>query len=167
MSVDDGATISVRSLSPPELGLARGRHLKWPKAHKSDFRWEREQMEPAARLTIRHHDSSHGEPPLAAMHAWCDPSRLDRPLGRDDGIAADGSGDEPAAGDLGREADQARPAHLVALLDGERVAAVAQAASEHAGKGGGGRAGRGIFRNTHAGREHAGMKMVTGLDGLV
>src|SRR5262245_47211925 len=108
---------------------------------------------------------------ILTLNQSCDapygPSRLERPPGHEDGVAADGRGDEPAAGDLGCEADQARPAHLVALLDGERVGAVAQAAGEHAGKGGGGRAGRGIFRDTHAGREHAGMKMVTGLDGLV
>ena len=41
MSVDDSATISVCSLSPPELGLARVRHLEWPKSDKSDFGWER------------------------------------------------------------------------------------------------------------------------------
>jgi hypothetical protein len=41
MSVDDGAAISVRSLSPPELGLARVRHLRWPKSDESDFGWER------------------------------------------------------------------------------------------------------------------------------
>src|SRR5262249_29924417 len=78
-----------------------------------------------------------------------------------------GSETEPPGGDLGREMDEARPPHLVALLDRDRVGAVAQAASEHAGKGGGGRAGRGIFRDAHAGGEHAGMKMVTGLGGLV
>src|SRR3984893_12686596 len=70
------------------------------------------------------------------FRAWArrGPSRLDRSLGHDDGVAADGRGDEPSGGDLGREADQARPAHLVALLDHERVAAVAQAARAHAGK---------------------------------
>src|SRR5262249_10175396 len=61
MSVHYSPTISVRSLSPPELGLARVRHLKWPKSDKSDFGWEREQIEPAAPLNIKHRDSSHGE----------------------------------------------------------------------------------------------------------
>src|SRR5262249_58662853 len=90
------------------------------------------------------------------------PSRLDRPLGHDDGVAADGSGNETPGGDLGREMDEARPAHLVALLDRDRVGAVAQAASEHAGQGGGRRSRRRIFRDAHAGGEHAGMKMVAG-----
>src|SRR5262249_45199802 len=89
------------------------------------------------------------------------PSRLDRPLAHEEGAAADGRGNETPGGDLGREMDEARPAHLVALLDRERVGAVAQAAREHAGKGGGRRSGRGIFRDTHAGGEHAAIKMVT------
>src|SRR5215813_10218464 len=93
-------------------------------------------------------------------------SRLDRPFGHDDGVAGNGRGNETPSGDLGREMDEARPAHLVALLDRDRVGAVAQAASEHAGKSGSRRAGRWIFRDTHSGREHAGVKMVTGLDGL-
>src|SRR5262245_48704437 len=54
-------------------------------------------------------------------------SRLDRPLGHDDGVAADGRGNEAPGGDLGREMDEARPAHLVALLDRDRVAEIGRA----------------------------------------
>src|SRR5262249_37831924 len=73
---------------------------------------------------------------LGTSHWRSEVSRLDRPLGHDDGVAADGRGNEPPGGDLHREADQARPAHLVALLDHDRVGALAQAAREPAGKGG-------------------------------
>jgi hypothetical protein len=45
---------SVRSLSLPELGLARVRHLKWPKSGKPDFGWEREPAEFVARAGPPH-----------------------------------------------------------------------------------------------------------------
>src|SRR5262249_51890508 len=35
---------------PTELGFTRVRHLKWPKSDKSDFGWERESTELAARV---------------------------------------------------------------------------------------------------------------------
>src|SRR5690348_12394225 len=53
------------------------------------------------------------------------PSSLDRALGDDDGAAADRHGGK-LPGDLGHaEPHQARPAHLVALLDRHAVLAVA------------------------------------------
>src|SRR5207248_4385610 len=36
---DQHATDSVCPLSPPELGLARVRHLDWPKSSRLDFGW--------------------------------------------------------------------------------------------------------------------------------
>src|SRR6516225_12191522 len=88
-NVHYGATVSVRSLSSPEIGLARVRHLKWPKSDKSDFGWERvgvsglqnyrETLTPhptplptgegadRACCPVRHHDSSHGETALDAQ----------------------------------------------------------------------------------------------------
>src|SRR5262249_4667082 len=69
---DDGATISVRSLSPlgervGVRGLQNHRETLTP--HPPLSLWEREQIEPAAPLMIRHHDSSHGETALPATHA--------------------------------------------------------------------------------------------------
>src|SRR5262245_66065203 len=62
-------------------------------------------------------------------------SRLDRPLGHDDGVAADGRGNEAPGGDLGRELDEAPPGHRVALLDRGRRAPLARAAAGPPGKG--------------------------------
>src|SRR5262249_18730308 len=46
---------------------------------------------------------------------------------------------EPAAAHGGGEADQARPAHLVALLDGDRVLPVGELRCDEPGEGGSGR----------------------------
>src|SRR6266567_1685920 len=82
--------------------------------------------------------------PLAAA------SRLDRALRHDDGIPTDGGGKELSRADLRGKAEQARPAHLVALLDRDRAAAVRQASGQEAGESGGRRSGRGIFGDAHA-----------------
>jgi hypothetical protein len=61
---DGGAAISVRSLSPPELALARVLHLKWPKSGKLDFGWKRVGVrgvaEPSKDLNPSPHPSPYG-----------------------------------------------------------------------------------------------------------
>src|SRR5437660_8185247 len=81
-------------------------------------------------------------------------SGLDRALRHDDGVATDGGGKELSRADLRGKAEQTRPAHLVALLDRDRVAAVRKARGQEAGESGGRRSGRGIFGDAHAGGEH-------------
>ena len=60
--------------------------------------------------------------------------------------------------------DLARPAHLVALLDEERVLAVPERLElhEHARKGRGRRPGRRVLRDAEARREHAGAEARAG-----
>src|SRR5262245_24443347 len=94
-------------------------------------------------------------------------SRLDGAFRHDDGVAADGRGKEASRTDLGGEAEQARPAHLVALLDRDRVAAVGQAGCDETGESGGRRSGRRVLGDAHAGREHPRVKVMAGLRRLI
>src|SRR5262249_29099342 len=77
--------------------------------------------------------------------------------------------DQPARPQLEGEAHQARPAHLVALLDRGGVLAIAQSAvdGEKPGERGGGRAGGGILRDAERGRKHPGVIVVAWLGALV
>src|SRR5512132_2439842 len=92
-------------------------------------------------------------------------SCLDRALGNDDGVAADGGGNQASGSDHRREADHAGPAHLITLLDCDRVLPIAQSRSEEPGERGGRRSGGRIFRDAQAGREHSRAKMVPGVGG--
>src|SRR6202008_4383256 len=66
----------------------------------------------------------------------------------------------PPAANGGGEANQARPAHLVALLDCDRMLALAQMRRNESGESGSGRSRGGILGDAEAGREHAGVEMV-------
>src|SRR5262245_66542007 len=95
--------------------------------------------------------------------------RLDGAFGNDDGRTADGGEPEEAAAHGERELDQARPSHFMTLLDVEAVFALierkrpyAQSAQRRNSGAGGG-----VLIDAQAWREHAGVELVGGIDGLV
>src|SRR4051812_39542156 len=89
-------------------------------------------------------------------------------LADDDGASADLGGGERSLRDDQLQGDLARPAHLVALLDDERMLAIAEGLELHEGahKGRDGRASRRILAHAEAWREHAGVEMVLRPDRL-